>query len=92
MNRISVKLVVKGTVQGVSYRSSMQVKATQHGVDGWVRNCGDGSVEALLQGDEEDVKKVLRWSRIGPPNAEVSEVQEELLDSSPRLDGFQITS
>ena len=50
------------------------------------------SVEALLQGDEEDVKQVLKWSRIGPPNAEVSEVEEELLESCPRLDGFQITS
>jgi acylphosphatase len=62
-----MKLVVKGRVQGVSYRASMQAKAALHGVDGWVRNLGDGSVEALLQGDEGDVRRVLEWSRLGPP-------------------------
>jgi acylphosphatase len=87
-----MKLVVKGRVQGVSYRASMQAKAALHGVDGWVRNLGDGSVEALLQGDEGDVRRVLEWSRLGPPGAEVTEVVEELLESCPRLDGFQITS
>ena len=92
MNRISVKLLVRGSVQGVSYRSSMQAEAARHGVDGWVRNLGDGSVEALLQGDEDEVKQVLKWSRLGPPNAEVSEVEEELLDSCPRHTGFRITS
>ena len=92
LNRITVKLVVKGRVQGVSYRASMQAKAAQHGVDGWVRNRGDGSVEALLQGDEEEVRLVLVWARLGPPSAEVSEVEEDLLDSCPPLSGFQITS
>ncbi len=84
--------MVRGRVQGVSYRSSMQTMAVSRGVTGWVRNLEDGSVEALLQGDEDAVKQVLKWSRMGPPRAEVSEVVEEVLGSCPRQTGFRITT
>ena len=60
----------------------------------WRAGCAtgsDGSVEALLQGDEEEVRRVLDWARLGPPLANVTEVEEEFLDLYPRQKGFRIT-
>ena len=88
--RVSTKLVVRGRVQGVSFRASLYEKAVHHKVDGWVRNLEDGSVEALLQGDEGAVRTVVEWARVGPPRAKVSAVAEELLPLHPRQKGFQI--
>jgi acylphosphatase len=92
LNRISIKVIVKGRVQGVSFRASLYERAVRSRVEGWVRNRSDGSVEALLQGDEEAVREVLQWTRVGPPRAEVSAVDEELLHLYPRQKGFRIIS
>jgi acylphosphatase len=85
-----MKVIVKGRVQGVSFRAALHEKAIHNHVDGWVRNRADGSVEALLQGDEEAVRRVVEWTRVGPPRAEVSEVREELLRLCPHQAGFRI--
>jgi acylphosphatase len=90
LKRVSTKVVVRGTVQGVSFRASLNEKAIRNRVDGWVRNREDGSVEALLQGDEDAVRKVVEWTRRGPPRAKVSEVTEELMVLYPRQRGFRI--
>lgn len=47
----------------------------KNSVVGWVRNLPDGNVEALLEGNKEDVNQVVRWSKIGPENARVDEVK-----------------
>ncbi len=91
-NRLSVRVVVKGRVQGVSFRASMQSQAVENGVEGWVRNRNDGSVEALLQGSGDAVRRVVDWVHVGPPGAEVSAVVEEALDAYPRQTGFKITA
>jgi acylphosphatase len=90
MKRVSTKVIVKGRVQGVSFRASLHEKAIHNHVDGWVRNREDGSVEALLQGDEDAVKKLVEWTRLGPPRAKVSAVTEELQALYPRQKGFRI--
>ena len=72
---ISVRLLVRGKVQGVYFRFNMQQVAMKNSVVGWVRNLPEGSVEALLEGNKEDVNQVVRWSKIGPENARVDEVK-----------------
>jgi acylphosphatase len=72
---ISVRLLVRGKVQGVYFRFNMQQVAMKNSVVGWVRNLPDGNVEALLEGNKEDVNQVVRWSKIGPENARVDEVE-----------------
>jgi acylphosphatase len=72
---ISVRLLVTGKVQGVYFRFNMQQVAMKNSVVGWVRNLPDGNVEALLEGNKEDVNQVVRWSKIGPENARVDEVE-----------------
>ena len=65
-------VIIDGKVQGVFYRVETQRAAEAAGLRGWVRIRPDGTVEALLEGDEEDVKAVLEWCRQGPPLARVS--------------------
>ena len=78
----AVRVRIKGLVHGVSFRSSMAQMAAGLGVRGWVRNLPDGSVEAFLEGDERNVKRVLDWARSGPPRARVDKL--EVQAATPR--------
>ena len=88
--RVTVRIHVHGRVQGVSFRAALQQKAVDHGVVGWVRNSGDGSVEALLQGEKESVRLVTEWARTGPPRASVASFFEDRVDDHPALEGFSV--
>ena len=78
----AVHVRIKGLVHGVSFRSSMAQVAADLRVRGWVRNNPDGTVEAFLEGDERNVRRVLDWARTGPPRARVDRVDVE--PSAPR--------
>ena len=65
-------LQITGRVQGVGFRYSMQHEAARLGVNGWVRNPRDGSVEALVQGNAEAIAAITDWARRGPPGAQVA--------------------
>jgi acylphosphatase len=67
-----VRVVVKGWVQGVGFRADCRYEAQRLGLAGWVRNRGDGSVEALFAGPAPAVDEMVRWCEHGPANAEVS--------------------
>jgi acylphosphatase len=69
------RVVVRGFVQGVWFRQSCRQHAVDLGLAGWVRNRADGSVEAVFEGPEEDVAKAIAWCRVGPPAAEVAEIE-----------------
>jgi acylphosphatase len=73
--RITRRLVVRGRVQGVFYRESMRLEAERLGVTGWVRNCRDGTVEALVQGTPQAVEAITAWARRGPEDAQVTGVE-----------------
>jgi acylphosphatase len=60
------------------------------GVAGWVRNRGDGSVEAHVQGDEQAVEAMLRWLQDGPPGARVTRCAVHQTDLEPGLSSFEI--
>jgi 3-oxoadipate enol-lactonase len=68
-------LFVSGRVQNVGFRDSMQRRAEELGVKGWVRNREDGRVEAVLAGAMEKVDELLDWARTGPPMANVTELR-----------------
>ena len=73
------RVIVSGLVQGVWFRDSCQREARRLGVHGWVRNRGDGRVEAVFEGPADDVLTMANWMQHGPPRAEVTtiEVEEE---------------
>ena len=74
------RLQIAGVVQGVGYRAWMVRQAEQLGVSGWVRNRGDGMVEALVYGETAAVEELLRACRRGPPGATVSLIHEDLAE------------
>jgi acylphosphatase len=76
---VRARVIVRGYVQGVWFRQSCRRHAEALGLAGWVRNRADGTVEAVFEGEEEDVAKAVAWCRVGPPGAEVSgiDVTEE---------------
>lgn len=87
--RIRRRVVVHGRVQGVFFRGSTGDEARTRGVDGWVRNRPDGSVEAVFEGPPEAVEALLDFCRLGPRWARVEsvEVQAEPLEW---LQGFRV--
>ena len=74
-----VRVVVTGRVQGVWFRDSCRTEARANGVAGFVRNRGDGAVEAEFEGPAAAVARMVAWSRDGPPRARVDSVAVEEL-------------
>ena len=84
-----VHLWISGNVQGVGFRASMRRRAKNNDVTGWVKNLEDGRVEAVLEGGEDNVAKVMDWARKGPNIANVENV--ELEEEEPEfLEIFEI--
>jgi acylphosphatase len=71
------QLTIQGRVQGVGYRAWVEHQARAHGLEGWVRNRRDGSVEALLSGPADVVANMVALCHRGPVYARVEAVQEE---------------
>ncbi len=90
-NMVRAYTIITGKVQGVFFRMETQRAARSHGVTGWVRNKMDGSVEAVFEGEEVDVKATLRWCRTGPPHALVSRVDVTWQDYAGEFEAFEVT-
>lgn len=83
------RVVVHGSVQGVGFRYAVLRAAESRDVPGWVQNRGDGTVEAIFEGDPEAVDALVRWCERGPRGAEVERV--EVFDEEPEgLRGFAV--
>lgn len=77
MTAKSVKIRIRGRVQGVFFRAWVKDKADQLGIQGWIRNRLDGDVEALLIGEARAVDVLIAECRQGPPTAQVDDVRVE---------------
>ena len=84
-----VRVVVRGRVQGVGFRVGILDRARASGVTGFVRNRGDGTVEAAFEGEPAAVDALVVWCRRGPRGARVDDVaveaEEPQLDAAFRL-------
>ena len=85
-----VRVMIKGRVQGVFFRVSTQEMAIKLGVTGWVKNCPDGSVEAVFQGTASSVDAVVEWCHKGSPQSLVETVSVELEDIHSKYQRFLI--
>jgi acylphosphatase len=88
----TIHLIISGKVQGVFFRSTLKTVADSLFVTGWTRNLADGTVEAVLQGRENNVRKVIDWCHIGPRNARVESVIETPVDEVKSYRNFSIIS
>ena len=76
-------------MQGVFFRDSTRRLADQHSVSGWVTNRPDGAVEAVFEGEPDDVERLVSFSRTGPRGAQVDAV--EVLEEEPEgVSGFAV--
>ena len=65
---------IAGKVQGVYFRANTKRKADSLSLKGWVRNLPDGRVEAVFEGEEEPIKRILDFCNHGPQDAVVEQV------------------
>jgi acylphosphatase len=77
MSAVVRHVMVRGRVQGVGYRAFVDHEARARGLEGWVRNRRDGSVEAVFAATEDVVAAMIAACRRGPSLARVDAVQEE---------------
>jgi acylphosphatase len=76
-DRIRRRVRAHGRVQGVFFRDSVRREAARRSVAGWARNCGDGTVEAVFEGEPEAVDALVELCRSGPGHASVERLDVE---------------
>lgn len=87
----SIQIKITGLVQGVFFRVSAQDCANKLGITGWVKNCPDGSVEALIEADDDQISAFLDWCSQGPSGAQVDQVEIiDRKDCTNQQEGFNI--
>ncbi|WP_144391324.1 acylphosphatase [Pleionea sediminis] len=84
-----VHAYISGVVQGVWYRASTQEKATQLGLNGWVRNLSDGRVELIAEGDAMLLQQLMQWCQRGPENASVEDINVSWCESKDEFESFE---
>lgn len=88
MNRTRAELIVHGRVQGVFFRQSTVDMARSLTLTGWVKNCPDGTVAVVFEGESGAVKKALEWCHHGPPAARVRHVDVAWKEDRGEFDCF----
>jgi len=77
MTQAILQVTIRGRVQGVGYRAWVEYKAIACGLEGWVRNRRDGSVEAVFAGSPQQVADMVAKCRRGPPSSRVDSIIDE---------------
>ena len=85
---IRAHLIIEGRVQGVGYRANTRRMANKLNLTGWVRNLRNGDVEAIVEGPETEVQKLIIWCHRGPTSAYVSNVKVEKSDATGEFNTF----
>ena len=89
-NKVRVRAVISGRVQGVFFRLETKKAAARYGVFGCVKNQRDGTVAAVFEGPKENVDSILAWCKQGPPIAKVLNVDLEWEEYKGEFNGFEI--
>lgn len=87
---IQLHLIISGQVQGVFFRMNAKKRADELGLVGWVKNCDNGSVEMVLQGEKDVLERFVEWCRKGTDLAKVEGVEEDWGEVEKKYTGFQI--
>jgi len=87
---IRAHVFIYGRVQGVFCRSETMHEAKKRHVRGWIRNLPDGRVEAVVEGEENNVKELLEFCKCGPPGAAVRKVEVSWEPYTGEFSDFEI--
>lgn len=87
-----IHLFISGRVQGVWYRASTKqfVDSLNADIKGFVRNCYDGKVELMAEGEEKYLKQIIDFCNKGPQFARVDHVEEQWADAEGNLNPFDV--
>jgi acylphosphatase len=88
--RARAVVVFRGRVQGVYFRAHCAEKAEELGLDGYVRNMHDGSVEAVFEGDKSVIEMCIDWNRTSQPYARVEAIEVDWSEPQGDVRGFQV--
>ncbi len=88
--RTRAHIFVSGRVQGVYFREKTRKQTQEFGVFGWVRNLPDGRVEAIFEGEKENVEKIISWSKRGPFWAKVKNLETNWEQYKGEFENFEI--
>jgi len=88
--KVRAHIFVSGRVQGVFFRVETRYEAMKRNVAGWVRNTSGGRVEAIFEGEREDVEKLIEFCRKGPPGARVTKIDVQWEEYSREFKDFKI--
>lgn len=86
----TVRCIISGSVQGIGYRIWAKREASRLGLTGWVKNRDDGSVEAVVSGEDQDVDAFIKWARQGPPLAHVIDITTMPYTKKETLSSFSV--
>lgn len=84
------QVIVEGKVQGVGFRAFVHFHAMNLGLNGWVQNCSDGSVQAQVEGARENIEAFVEKVRQGPPFSRVDSVMVDWREPNRQTEGFRI--
>ena len=88
VDRVRMRIVVSGRVQGVGFRYATVTEARRLGLVGWTRNAPDGSVEIVAEGELADIRALVAWCQTGPPMARVRNVVHAEVPRDTQLNEF----
>ena len=91
MPKVRAHVLISGRLQGVFFRDHTQRWASTLGLSGWVRNLYDGRVEAVVEGEGENIEELIAKLKQGPPMADVTKVETTWERFKGEFDGFRIT-
>ncbi|MFC1651628.1 acylphosphatase [Patescibacteria group bacterium] len=86
----TIKITIKGKVQGVSFRQFVKDSADKLGITGTAENLYNNSVEVFATEEEDDLNEFIKKLRIGPPAAEVESIEKKVLGGVLKFQGFKV--
>lgn len=90
VKKLRAHVLIKGRVQGVFFRAEIRSQAYGLELTGWVRNRWDGNVEAVFEGEDQKVRKMIAWCHKGPPAAVVEDVEVKWEEYKGEFTSFSV--
>ena len=88
--KLQFHVKIFGKVQGVWFRANTKNKADEFYLTGWVKNTNDGGVEAIFEGEENNLKNIINWCLKGPPSANVEKIEIHKKEFTNKFHNFSI--